>query len=147
MANNDFDDLFDGWGRALNVDPQLGKTVFHVESNGNPNVGNGTSGEIGPMQMMPATAAAMARKLGFDPRTVNLRDMRWAVPLAMQYLADGLNATNSAEGALGYYNSGSADQKRWRADYINRALRLYPQSALTPAPGDDQQKPQQEAGQ
>ena len=133
MPNHQFDDLFDSWGQALNVNPQLGKTVFHVESNGNPNVGNGADGEIGPMQMKPETAAAMARKLGFDLRSVDLHDMRWAVPLAMQYLADGLNATQSAEGAFGYYNSGSADLRRWRRDYLGKATGLYPGMALTPA--------------
>jgi soluble lytic murein transglycosylase-like protein len=132
-TNDQYDDLFDAWGQALNVNPQLGKTVFHVESNGNPNVKNGTAGEIGPMQIKPATAQMMAVKLGFDPKSVDLHDMRWAVPLAMQYLADGLTATQSAEGALGYYNAGTADPKRWHQDYITKALTLYPNMALTPA--------------
>ena len=133
MPNDDYDDLFDSWGQALNVDPQLAKTVFHVESNGNVNAPNGTAGEIGPMQMKPDTARLMAKKLGFDPKSINLHDMRWAVPLAMQYLADGMNATQSGEGALGYYNSGSADPKRWVQGYIDKATGLYPNMALTPA--------------
>lgn len=142
MPNNSFDDLFDAWGAALNVNPQLGKTVFHVESNGNPDVGLGADGEIGGMQMKPATAALVAKEMGFDPRAVNLRDMRWAVPLAMRYLADGLNATQSAEGALGYYNSGSSDPRRWRHDYIGRAVKLYPQMGLTaPATETAEAKP------
>src|SRR4051812_16294471 len=134
MANHQFDDLFDAWGAALNVDPQLGKTVFHIESNGNPGVRNGADGEIGGMQMKPDTAAMLARKLGFDPKAVDLHDMRWAVPLAMQYLADGLNATQSAEGAMGYYNSGSANPRKWRQIYIDKARRLYPNISLTPLP-------------
>ena len=133
MANDTFDDLFDAWGKALNVNPQLGKTVFHVESDGNPGVRNGADGEVGGMQMKPETAAMVARSMGFDPKAVDLRDMRWAVPLAMRYLADGLNATQSAAGALGYYNSGSSDPRRWRASYLNKALTLYPTMALTPA--------------
>ncbi len=133
MANHQYDDLFDAWGAALNVDPQLGKTVFHIESNGNPGVRNGADGEIGGMQMKPETAAMLARKLGMDPKAVDLHDMRWAVPLAMQYLADGLTATQSGEGALGYYNSGSADPRRWKPDYITKGRSLYPNMALTPA--------------
>jgi soluble lytic murein transglycosylase-like protein len=134
MANHQYDDLFDAWGQALNVNPQLGKTVFHIESNGDPNVRNGRDGEIGGMQIKPETAAMLARKMGMDPNAVNLHDMRWAVPLAMRYLADGLNATQSAEGAMGYYNSGSADPRRWKPDYINKGRSLYPNMGLTPLP-------------
>ena len=132
-TNDQYDDLFDAWGQALNVNPQLGKTVFHVESNGDPNVRNGGAGEIGGMQMKPATAQMLAVKMGFDPKSIDLHDMRWAVPLAMRYLADGLNATQSAEGALGYYNSGSADPRHWNPDYINKATGLYPGMVLKPA--------------
>jgi hypothetical protein len=140
-TNDQYDDLFDGWGAALNVNPQLAKTVFHVESGGDPNVKDGTAGEVGPMQMKPATAKAMAVKLGLDPNAVDLHDMRWAVPLSMQYIADGLNATQTAEGALGYYNSGNADPKRWNPKYIAKAQQTYDSVPLTPAqaaPGDGQ---------
>lgn len=133
MPNHAYDDLFDKWGAALNVNPQLAKTVFHLESGGNPNVPNGGAGEIGGMQMKPDTAQAMAVKLGFDPKAIDLHDMRWAVPLGMQYLADGMNATQSAEGALGYYNSGSADPSKWKQAYIDKATKAYPGMALTPA--------------
>jgi soluble lytic murein transglycosylase-like protein len=134
-ANNDYDPLFDAWGKALNVDPQLGKTVFWLESSGNPDIRNGTAGEIGGMQMLPQTAALMAKKMGYDPKSIDLHDMRWAVPLAMQYLADGVNATGSGEGALGYYNSGSADPKKWKQDYIEQGVKSYPNMALElPAP-------------
>jgi soluble lytic murein transglycosylase-like protein len=130
QPTDEFDQLFDAWGRALNVNPQLGKTVFWLESTHNAGIGNGRTGEIGGMQIKPETGAMMAKKLGFDPRAVDLHDMRWAIPLAMQYLADGLNATGSAEGAFGYYNSGSADPKRWNKSYIDNAVKSYPNMAL-----------------
>src|SRR5215469_501143 len=129
-VSDDYDQLFDAWGAALNVDPQLGKTVFWLESTHNPNIKDGEAGEVGGMQMKPATAALMAKKLGFDPHSVNLHDMGWAVPLAMQYLADGLNATGTGEGALGYYNSGSADPHKWKQSYIDEGVKSYPNMAL-----------------
>jgi soluble lytic murein transglycosylase-like protein len=135
MPNNNFDDLFDAWGAALNVNPQLGKTVFHLETNGNPNSPNSPQGAVGPMQIEPPTAVDMAKKLGFDPRAMDLRDMRWAVPLGMAYLAEGLNATQSAEGALAYYHGGP-DRSQWGPKtqaYVKRGLALYPQMVLTPA--------------
>jgi soluble lytic murein transglycosylase-like protein len=145
QVNDDYDALFDGWGRALNVDPQLGKTVFWLESTHNPSIKNGDSGEQGGMQMLPETAARMATKLGLDPKSIDLHDMRWAVPLAMQYLAEGVNATKSGEGALGYYNSGTADPQKWTdrtrsyieegvKSYPNMGLKLPPSAAPVPAP-------------
>jgi hypothetical protein len=131
-TNDQYDDLFDGWGQALNVDPQLAKTVFHQESAGDPNVKD-NAGAVGPMQMKPATAKAMAVKLGLDPNAIDLHDMRWAVPLSMQYLADGVNATKSAEGALGYYSTGSADPKRWSRAYLDKAAKTYDGMTLKPA--------------
>jgi hypothetical protein len=55
----------------------------------------------------------------------------------MRVLADGLNATQSADGAVGYYNSGSADPKKWRQDYIATIGKIYPTAALAPQSGQD----------
>jgi uncharacterized protein (TIGR02594 family) len=125
MPNNDFDDLFDQWGSALNVNPQLAKSVFHAESSGQLN--------SNPMGITPEVVAKIAPQLGFDPKSVDLSDMRWAVPIATRVLADGLNATQgSAEGAAGYYNSGSADPSKWNPGYVSNVTKLYPNMTLTP---------------
>jgi hypothetical protein len=50
----------------------------------------------------------------------------------MQYLADGLTATGTAEGAAGYYNSGSSDPRRWKPAYLQKLQTLYPSMGLTP---------------
>ncbi len=88
------------------------------------------------MQMRPSTAARMAKEMGIEGQ-LDLQDMRFAVPLAMGYLANGLNATNSSpEGALAYYYSGSADPAEWGPKthaYVAKGQKLYPQMALTPA--------------
>jgi soluble lytic murein transglycosylase-like protein len=153
MPNNAYDSLFDAWGRALNVDPQLGKTVFHLESSGGVNTGkslrNDPDSPIGPMQMRPSTAARMAKEMGIDG-PIDLQDMHFAVPLAMGMLGNGLTATQSPEGALGYYFSGSADPSGWgprTQKYIRDGQTLYPAMALTPAQpqtaAPDQQPPSQ----
>ena len=159
MANHDYDDLFDSWGRALNIDPQLGKTIFHVESEGNPNTVDGPESPYAPidprtgkreraqggMQMLPSTARAMAAKLGWTPEqiaAIDLRDMRYAVPLSMQYLADGLNAHDGdVTRAVSYYYGGP-DQTKWgpkTAAYVAKAGAYYPNMALTDpnAPKDE----------
>jgi soluble lytic murein transglycosylase-like protein len=145
VPNNQYDDLFDQWGRALNVDPQLGKTVFHMESSGGKNTNrslpNDPDSPTGPMQMRPSTAAGLAKTMGIDG-PLDLQDMRYAVPLAMGYLAQGLTATEtpkgpSAEGALGYYYSGSGNPAAWGPKtqaYIRNGQALYPQMGLAPTP-------------
>jgi len=136
VANNGYDDLFDAWGAALNVNPQLGKTIFHVESSGDVDVKDAPDGAAGPMRIKPETAKAAAVKLGLDPNAIDLHDMRWAVPIGMQVLADGLNATQSPEGAFGYYQSGSADPAKWDKTYIAKATKSYPDMSLLPATQD-----------
>lgn len=127
MPNNAHDDLFDSWGSAFNVNPQLAKSVFQMES------GSGTTNPRNPMGIQPATAVAVAKQMGWDANAVDVSDMRWAVPIAMRVMADGLNATQSAEGALGYYNSGSTDPKRWNPNYIATVQKIYPTATLSPA--------------
>lgn len=138
-TNNDYDELFDRWGQALNTNAQLGKTVFHIESSGGRDTGkslpNDPDSPVGPMQMRPSTAARMAKVLNLDPKAVDLQDMRWAVPLSMAYLAEGLSKTDGdGKSAMAYYYSGSANPNDWgpktRA-YIDKGTKLYPQMQLT----------------
>ena len=140
MPNNDHDDLFDAWGQAFNVNPQLVKSVYQMES------GSGTTNPRNPMGIQPETAAAVAKKMGWDATSVDVADMRWAVPIAMRVMADGLNATQSAEGALGYYNSGSTDPKKWNPNYIATVQKIYPTATLKPATPAGPQSPQDGVG-
>jgi uncharacterized protein (TIGR02594 family) len=127
MPTNDYDDLFDAWGRSFNVDPQLAKSIFQMES------GGGTTNPANPMGIQPATAAAVAKKMGWDPKQIDVSDMGWAVPIATRILADGLNATQSADGAAGYYNSGSTDPRKWNPNYIASVSKIYPTATVTPS--------------
>jgi hypothetical protein len=127
MPNNAYDDYFDAAGKKYNVDPQLAKTVFHMESSGGKNTGPGIPGDpdspIGSMQMRPSTA----KMLGVDPK-----DIHQAIDGATRYLAQGLNETQSPEGALKYYYGGP-DQSGWKEKtnaYAARGAALYPTMAL-----------------
>jgi hypothetical protein len=119
--NDEFDQLFDSVGKHYNVDPALLKTVFHVESNGNVNVGRGTSGEIGPMQFMPDTA----KRYG----VANPADMGHAVPGAARLLREALDANgNDPVKALQVYNGGDRGPRNFQTTkYVDRAIALYPQ--------------------
>lgn len=123
-TNDAYDNLFDYYGQIYNVDPALGKTVFHVESSGNPNAPNGTSGEQGGMQIM----SKLAQHYGIDPR-----DMTQAIPAAMANLAEGLRASGGDPvGALRYYNGGPkalADPQSTNG-YIAKARAWFPHIQL-----------------
>lgn len=130
-TNDAYDSLFDQYGQIYNVDPLLGKTVFHLESSGNPGTKPSSAGAQGGMQIMPKLAA----HYGIDPH-----DMTQAIPAAMAYLAEGLQATGGdPAGALAYYNGGPKTLQRWLPEtqgYVAKAQSYYPQMKLaanTPA--------------
>jgi hypothetical protein len=103
-TNNSYDSLFDASGKQYNVDPRLLKTIFTIESSGNPNTPDSYQGAQGGMQIMPQTAKALG--------VTNPHDMTQAIPAAAQYVRQGLDATGSPEGALQYYHGGP-DQRNW----------------------------------
>lgn len=128
-VNSDYDELFDHWGRVFNVNPQLAKTVFHLESSGNPNIKEGSPTKYGraqgSMQILPSTA----RDLGItDPR-----DMNQAIPAAMKYIREGLDAGKTPEAAAAYYNGGPKSLQRWMPEtqkYVQNARESYPRMAV-----------------
>jgi hypothetical protein len=124
MINNDFDPQFDAAGQYYNVDPALIKTIFHVESGGNPNAPRGASGEIGSMQMMPKTAQMLNVQ---DPT-----DMSQAIPAAAKYLRQGLDANNNDPvAAVRYYNGGpNGPNNPATMQYAQKAANLYGQMKI-----------------
>lgn len=124
MPNNAYDDLFQQAGQQYNVDPQLLKTIFHIESSGNPATKPSSAGALGGMQLMPDTASYVGVT---DPT-----DMKQAIPGAARYVAEGLEKTGSPEGALSFYFAGP-DKANWgpkTSDYVQKAQSLYPQMTI-----------------
>lgn len=124
MVNNDFDEQFDAAGKYYNVNPQLIKAIFHQESGGDPTVKKGPAGELGPMQIMPKTAAYLHLD---DPN-----DMTQAIPAAAKYLREGLDANNNDPvAAVRYYNGGpNGVNNPQTLNYAKNVANLYPQMAL-----------------
>lgn len=78
------------------VDPELVAIVVTVESGGNP-VARSHAGATGLMQLMPATAAEVARRLGRDTFNLNqLTDAKVNLDLGAAYLAQQLAAFGKA---------------------------------------------------
>lgn len=77
-----FEDLIEKYAELNGVEPELAHAIIRVESNYNPKI-RGSAGEVGLMQIKPATARMMGYRGGakglYDPET-NLR-------YGMKYLA------------------------------------------------------------
>lgn len=123
MVDNSYDGMFEAVGKYYNVDPQLLKAIYHKESSGNPNAPRGSSGEIGPMQIMPDTAHHLVVS---DPS-----DMGSAVSGAARYIREGLDANNNDPiAAVRYYNGGPGGPSNPKTvGYANDIINLYPQMA------------------
>ncbi len=116
---------------AAGIDPHLALQVAMHESDLNPHALNRSSGAIGIMQLMPATAAA----LGVDPRNV-AQNIRGGIHYLHQQLA---KFGNTAQ-ALAAYNWGPGHVAhavaRWGSEWLNHApseTRHYVASILTHA--------------
>jgi soluble lytic murein transglycosylase-like protein len=101
---------------AAGIDPHLAVQVAMHESDLNPHALNPSSGAIGIMQLMPATAAA----LGVDPHNVaqNIRG-------GIHYLHQQLAKFGDTAQALAAYNWGPGHVAqavtRWGSEWLNHA--------------------------
>jgi len=101
---------------ATGVNPQLALQVAMHESDLNPQALNRSSGAIGMMQLMPATAAA----LGVDPHNVvqNIRG-------GLRYLREQMAKFGDTAQALAAYNWGPGHVAhavtRWGSDWLSHA--------------------------
>lgn len=86
--------------KQMGIDPKLAVALAFRESNLNPNTKNGTSGEIGLMQVMPKTA----KLLGFT--VDDLRDPAKNIEIGLTYLKQGLDKFGDPMLAAAGYNAG-----------------------------------------
>jgi hypothetical protein len=86
--------------KQMGIDPKLAVVLAYRESRLNPNTKNGTSGEIGLMQVKPATAEMM----GFSAD--DLRDPAKNIEIGLTYLKQGLDKFKEPELAVAGYNAG-----------------------------------------
>lgn len=101
---------------AAGIDPQLAVEVAHQESGLNPHAVNPSSGALGIMQLMPATAA----DLGVNPHNVadNIRG-------GVHYLSQQLSKFGNVAQALAAYNWGPGNVThavaRWGENWLHHA--------------------------
>jgi soluble lytic murein transglycosylase-like protein len=123
------------------LDPSLALEVANAESGMNPNVGDGSAGEIGIYQILPVTGAG----LGFS--AAQLRDPQSNIQAGVSYLRQLVGKFGDPAAALAAYNWGPSrmdanlaqNGSNWFAhipastqSYINKILGNV-QSAYTPS--------------
>jgi hypothetical protein len=89
------------------IDPALLLAVGEVESGLNAAIGNGTSGEIGPWQVLPSTAQ------GFGFSTADLQTLQGNANAAAAYLAYLLNKYGNVGSAIVAYNEGETNYDKY----------------------------------
>ncbi|CAN5889242.1 hypothetical protein BH23GEM9_BH23GEM9_01300 [soil metagenome] len=101
--------------RERNVDPFLAAALIRQESLFNPSA-RSPVGALGLMQVMPATGAALARRLGIPRyRPDMLTQPEVNIALGTAYLADQLKAYgNRLDAVLAAYNAGPGRVSRWQ---------------------------------
>jgi len=99
MAVDDYNDLIEAAARRYNVDPNLIRSVMHVESRGDPRAHNRESDARGLMQIIPDTA----RRLGVrDPH-----DPAQAIDAGARHLAASLDRHGDPARAILEYHGGT----------------------------------------
>lgn len=86
--------------KAMGINPRLAVSIAYREGKLDFNSKDGTSGEIGMMQVMPSTAKMM----GFTEE--DLRDPQKNVEIGLTYLKQGLDKFNDPVTAAAGYNAG-----------------------------------------
>jgi hypothetical protein len=100
--------------REMGIDPKLAVAVAYRESRLNPSTKNGTSGEVGLMQVKPTTAEGM----GFSVE--DLRDPAKNIEIGLTYLKQGLDKFGDPMLAVAGYNAGH--NHPYFSDPENRSL-------------------------
>lgn len=139
-------------GQIHDVDPRLILAVMKKESRFDPNA-VGKAGEIGLMQIMPATAmewAHLEKVTGFQPDP-HLFDPEINAEVGAWYIGAGLNLWNTRVDpvpyALARYNAGQSRVVKWaakRGDFIDNiefdGTRQYVRDVLKTYRGDDKER-------
>lgn len=90
--------------------------LINQESGGN-GLAHSSQGALGSTQMLPATAQAMAKKLGipWNPRLLANKSeigLAYQRRLGEAYLREGMEQTGNVRDALHYYHGGP-DRRQW----------------------------------
>jgi soluble lytic murein transglycosylase len=114
--------------RAQAIDPFLALAVIKKESAFDP-AAFSSAGATGLMQLMPATATAIATYLGEDKQTPDMTNPRLNIRYGIWYLGRLVGRfSNSVVVALAAYNAGEDNAERWAAATGSKDAFVYTES-------------------
>ncbi len=95
------------------LDPFIILSIIREESRFDPDA-HSTAGALGLMQIMPATAYNLERKIGFSiPEKARIHDIKVNITLGAYYLSSLLKEFGSIPMALAAYNAGEDNVREW----------------------------------
>jgi len=95
------------------LDPFIILSIIREESRFDPDA-HSTAGALGLMQIMPATAYSLERKIGFSiPEKARIHDIEVNITLGAYYLSSLLKEFGSIPIALAAYNAGEDNVREW----------------------------------
>lgn len=113
----EYEHIVSGHAKNYDLDPALLAAVIYRESRFDANA-ESSSGAIGLMQLLPATAKGIALHTGGSKFEVaDLRDPEINVRYGAFYLRRLLNKYGNVRLALAAYNAGQANVDEWRRDH------------------------------
>lgn len=108
-----YEGLVRKYSAQYGLEPALVAAIIYKESGFNPNAGS-PAGAAGLMQLMPATAAGIARRMGVG--SYNIRDPETNIMFGTNYFAGQMGRYNgNLEAALVGYNGGGGAGDRFIA--------------------------------
>lgn len=112
----EYEQIIRGHARNYELEPELLAAVIYQESKFEPNA-RSSSGAVGLMQLLPATAKGIALRTGGDRFVVSdLLDPELNIRYGAWYLHHLLERYDDEATALAAYNAGQTNVDRWRAD-------------------------------
>jgi len=110
----EYRDLIKKYSKQFDLDPNLVCAVIYTESNFHADSGSG-AGAKGLMQIMPATGAGIAERLGEQFSVSSLMDPETNIRYGTKYLREQMDQyDNDLELVLASYNAGGGRAVAWR---------------------------------
>jgi len=111
-----YSDTIDRRAKERSLDPYLVAALIRTESHFRPHAVS-SAGAIGLMQIMPATGAWIAAKIGLENfTTLALYDPGTNIRLGTWYLRYLIDRFNDMDMALTAYNAGPGNVERWQEE-------------------------------
>lgn len=107
-----YETLVQKYSQIYNLDESLVYSIIRVESNFDP-CAKSSAGAMGLMQIMPATAAGIAKALGENIDSLDLFDAETNIKYGCSYLNYLFLKFQNLDAVICAYNAGEGNTRKW----------------------------------